>query len=133
MIKPSQFIIWFLLSLALQGCFMGADGDSKKLIGNYYISGDYGFKNVHIGYEDDEYGGIGLINQPVTAVGYNDNYIVAKRGATETEYFVLKIVDSGVWSEAEKNIKGPMTEVEYKETLRELGLLEVIWIEKFEK
>ncbi len=62
-----------------------------------------------------------------------NNYIVAKRGATETEYFVLKIVDSGVWSEAEKNIKGPMTEVEYKETLRELGLLEVIWIEKFEK
>ncbi len=118
--------------MVLQGCFMGADGDSKKLIGNYYISGDYGFKNVHLGYEDNEWGGIGLINQPITAVGYNDHYIVAKRETTETEYFVLKIVDSGVHSAAEKNIKGPLTEVEYKETLRELGLLEVKWKDKFD-
>jgi hypothetical protein len=112
---------------------IGADGDLKKLIGNYYISGGYGFKNVHLGYEDDEWGGIGLINQPINAVGHNDHYIVAKREATETEYFVLKIVDSGVHSEAKKNIKGLLTEVEYKETLRELGLLEVKWTKKFEK
>jgi hypothetical protein len=43
-----------------------------------------------------------LINQPINAVGHNDHYIFAKREATETEYFVLKIVDSGVHSEAKK-------------------------------
>lgn len=112
---------------------MGADGDTEKVVGSYYISGDYGLKNVHIGFEDKEWGGIGLIEEPIIAIGHNDHYIIIKREKDKLEYFIARITNSGIHSEAEKNINGPMTEYEFNKSIDDLNLQSVKWTKEFEK
>ena len=131
--KKSYLTILFLLGLSLHSCFIGADGDSENLTGNYYISGDYGLINVHLGFEDKEWGGIGLIKEPITAVGYNDNYIIVKRESEKTEFFILKIIHSGIHSTAEKNMTGPISEREFEIQINELELNNIKWTREFEK
>ena len=112
---------------------MGPDGDSENIVGNYYIAGDYGFKNVHLGFEDQKGGGIGLIEQPITAVGNDDNYIIVKRESDTTEFYILKIIHSDIHSMAAKNIVGPISNKEFKDQINELDLKHIEWTKKFEK
>jgi hypothetical protein len=92
--KYLQSLVLILLAFLFQGCFMGADGDTEKVVGSYYISGDYGLKNVHLGFEDKEWGGIGLIEEPIIAIGHNDQYIIVKRETDKLEYFIARITNS---------------------------------------
>src|SRR5688572_31521330 len=80
-----------LANLLLVACFVGDEGTEEKIVGSYYIRGASGLFNVHIGFEDKEYGGIGLIEAPVTAIGYNGNYIIAKQGVEENMFYILKV------------------------------------------
>lgn len=131
--KTLRCFMILLVAIALQGCFFGADGDSEKIIGNYFISGDYGFKNVHLGFEDKEFGRIGLIEKPIIAIGLNDEYLIVKRELDKSEYFVLKIMNSSKISDAEKNIIGPLTESEFNKTINELKIQNIKWTRKFKK
>ncbi|WP_296621553.1 hypothetical protein [Marivirga sp.] len=131
--KNIHIVILLLTVLCFQSCFVGEDGDSEKIVGNYYISGDYGFKNVHLGFEDKEWGGIGLIEQPITAIGNNDNYIIVKRELVETEFFILKVIESGIHSVAEENVLGPLTEREFETKRHQLDLRDIKWAKNFEK
>lgn len=131
--KYIQFSIITLFALVMQSCFIGPDDDSEKIVGDYYVSGDYGFKNVHLGFEDKEWGGIGLIEEPITAIGHNDQYIIVEREKDTPEYFIVKITNSGIHSEAENNINGPMTENEFDKAIDDLNLQSITWTKNFEK
>jgi hypothetical protein len=131
--KNSKVTLLFVLTLFFQSCFIGTDGDSENIVSNYYIAGDYGLKNVHLGFEDKDWGGIGLIGQPITAVGNNEKYIIVKRESDNTEFYILKIIHSGDHSIAEKNIRGPLTEKEFDIEKNELGLKNIEWTKRFNK
>lgn len=128
-----QFSIITLSALVMQSCFIGPNDDSEKIVGDYYVSGDSGFKDVHLGFEDKEWGGIGLIEEPIIAIGHNDQYIIVKREKDKLEYFIAKITNSGIHSEAENNISGPMTENEFDKAIDQLNLQSINWTKKFEK
>ena len=130
--KALHFLTIILLTFTLQSCFIGADGDTEDLAEDYYISGALGFKNVHLGYWS-EYGGAGLIESPIIAVGVNDQYIIVKREADNFEYYIVKITKSGNRSEAEDNITGPLTENEFNIAIKELDLQSISWTKEFEK
>ena len=122
---------FFLLLLLLTGCFPWDDGAESEIVGHYYVRGNSRLENVYLGYEDSQYGGIGLINEPVTAVGNNENYIIAKRDGTEGEsYYLLKVIRNGIHGDADKAILGPLERSEFDEKLKELGLSNSI---KFDK
>jgi hypothetical protein len=125
-----KFQILFI-PLLFYGCFFGPDGDSETLIGNYYISGDHGLKNVHLGFNDNEYGRIGLISGPLSAVGNNEEYIIVKRDSDKIEFFILKIVHTSQYSKAEENITGPLSHAEFVTQINELHLNEVKWSREY--
>ena len=127
--KKALYIL--LGTLILTGCFPFDEGEESKIIGRYYVRGDSRFEHVYIGYEDRQYGGIGLISEPVTAVGHNEDHIIAKRGGTEEEnYYLLKVIRNGVHGDAEKATIGPLDKTEFDAKLKELGLCNSL---KFER
>ena len=106
----------------MTGCFPFDEGEESTIIGRYYVRGEDGLENVHIGYEDSQYGGIGLINESITAVGHNDSYIIAKSDIGLKSYYILEVVKNGVHGDAEKAIIGPLEKAEFDAKLKELGL-----------
>ena len=125
----------FIISFTLTGCFPFADGDTEYINEtDYYVYGAPNIdKGVHLGYEDSEWGGIGLIEEPITAIGYSEGYIFAKREFNNPEFFILKVIDSGIHSEAEKSIKGPLDSLKFSGELKNLGLNNFQWKSKFGK
>ncbi|CAD5293442.1 hypothetical protein IMPR6_270006 [Imperialibacter sp. EC-SDR9] len=119
----------------LTGCFPFADGDTEFINEtNYYVYGEPNLdKGVHIGYEDKEWGGIGLIEAPVTAIGYSEDYIFAKREFEKPEYFIFKVIDSGIHSDAESNIIGPLDSLNFTSELEALGVDDFYWKSTFAK
>lgn len=115
-------ILFLFAFLSLTSCFPFDEGEEIKIIGNYYARGSIGLENVHIGYEDSQYGGIGLLTEPITAIGHNNDYIIAKRIAIKDEYFIIKVVGSGIHHEAEKAIIGPLGKKDFNQKLKQLGL-----------
>ncbi len=115
----------------LQSCFFGSDGGTKQLISHYYVSGTHKFENVHLGYEDKDWGGIGLIPAPITAISYDNQFIIIKREPENTEFYIIKIVATGNHSDAEKGIVGPLTEKEFLIIKQELGVNIQNWKEEF--
>jgi hypothetical protein len=127
-------VLSIILNL-LTGCFPFADGDTEYIDNtNYYVYGEPSLdRGVHLGYEDEEWGGIGLIKEPITGIGYTKEYIFAKRELNKSEYFILKRTNSGVHSEAEKNIIGPLDSLTFTNELHKLGIGDFQWKSKFRK
>jgi hypothetical protein len=121
MIKTVRIFTSLIIFLCLTSCFPGDEGEENIITGNYYVRGSSGLVNIYIGYKDSQYGGISLVSEPITALGNNSDYIIAKRSATQDEYYILKINRNGIHSDAEKGIIGPLDKPSFHEKLRVLG------------
>ena len=120
-----------LLSFLLNGCFVFDEGNEEVIIGNYYVRSNDGTSKYHLGFEDKEYGGIGIIEEPITSVGHNKEFVIVKRESDNTEYYIISILESGSHSEAENNIIGPLKESDFNAKLKELRLEEINWTKNF--
>lgn len=108
--------------MGVTGCFPFAEGEEEEIVDRYYVRGNTSLINAHIGYEDEKYGGIGLINGPITATGHNEDYIIAERKTDTASFFILKVIRTGVHSDAEKAITGPLGKIAFEQKLKKLGL-----------
>lgn len=90
-------------------------------------------QNMSIYYNDPKWGGIGVINPTVFAVGYNEDFIIAKQhpndnfevDRTVTNYFIIPIKYK-ISESPEENKIGPLNEEKFDEKCRELRISGVI-------
>jgi Protein of unknown function (DUF3997) len=115
-----KYIVFLIISL------YGCNGMKEELIfGKFYlIELDYIKEDRTLSYSlGDSY--IGVIDKTVFAVGYDENYIIAKQHPNNnkriTNYFIVdsKIKDK-YW--IEKGVFGPFTLSEFKKKKRELNI-----------
>jgi hypothetical protein len=104
-------------------------GTSKKLIGNYEVDYIDSKDNMSIYYNDPQWGGLGVVNPTVFAVGYNDDFIIAKQHPNvdfkidrgTTNYFIIPL-KSTISESPEDNKIGPLTESSFLEKRKQLGI-----------
>jgi len=111
------------LCLFLYGCWGVAY--NEELNGQYYLSATDTREQMYLSYEDEKYGGLGVISETVYAVGQNDAYIIAKQhpnsDKTITNYFIVPITNK-ISNIPEKNIFGPLTFEEFINKKKELKI-----------
>ena len=104
---------------------------SKKITDNYFlIAMDYEKEKTNLSYKISSGDYIGVITSTVFAVGYNEDFIIAKQHPRKfpnppdksiTNYFIIPIKDK-VRQSPDDNKIGPLTESEFKEKRKELGI-----------
>lgn len=83
-----KLILIGLSALLLTGCFYGNEANSNhKLTKDFWLNwwGDSTDQNILLSEDSDGHSGIGVIEQTVFAVGYNDNFIIAKQHPDKEE------------------------------------------------
>ena len=122
-----------LLSFLLFGCFSFDEGNEEAIIGKYYARSNDGSTKFHLGFEDEEFGGIGIIEESIISIGHNKEFIIVKIKSDNTEYYIVRVMESGLYSEARKNIIGPLQESGFDSKLKELKIEEIKWTKNFKK
>ena len=119
-----RIIILLLFIIIFSGCHY-----NKPLAPGYELSAIDTDEAMSIYYYDNGMG-IGVINPTVFAVGYNEDFIIAKQHPRKfpnppdksiTNYFIIPIKDK-VRQSPDDNKIGPLTESEFKEKRKELGI-----------
>lgn len=114
-----------ILALALAGC--GGLVHEEQIVGNYYLIAVDTSDQMDVSYRvRDVY--IGRIPETVFAVGWNDDYIVAKShtpgGRGDTEYYYLVRALDSAYADPKVSVRGPLSSLEYGWEKRRLGLPE---------
>jgi len=103
-----------------------------KLVGNFELDYIDIEDNMAIYYNDPTWGGIGVIDATVFAVGYNDKFIIAKQHPysdfriekSTTNYFIISIIalKSSLDESLQYKTLGPLTESDFLEERKQLGV-----------
>jgi hypothetical protein len=119
------FNILLLIFVVIGLCRCLGDVHNQELNGGYYISALDLSEEMHIGYNDSQYGGIGVIEATVYAVGQNEDYIIVKQHPKSdqktTHYFIIPL-KTKISQSVEKNFFGPLTFNEFNTKKRELNI-----------
>ena len=106
----------------------------EKIIDNYYFTALDSGEGCTLSYHEETENGYSPIIKPtVFAAGYNKDYIIAKQhplieGRPESDksitnyYIVPRKKEINNWTEYYGLIIGPLTELEFKEKRKELGI-----------
>jgi len=102
-----------------------------KVIGSYYlIDMDYDQKSRSLSYKLADGNYLGIIDETVFAVGYNENYIIVKQHPRKfpefpnrrvTNYFIVPITKRSTYS-PETEILGPLNLQEFSSKCNELNI-----------
>ncbi|MBL9198885.1 MAG: hypothetical protein JNL39_00205 [Opitutaceae bacterium] len=107
------------------GC---ADAHREKLIGPYILIAVDVDEQMCVAYYEGKGISITRVLPVVFAVGFDANYIVAKRhpdnNRSITQFYYIDIAKDGKHSDQFKAVTGPLTEDEFKKAKAELGLPE---------
>ncbi|MFC5284232.1 hypothetical protein ACFSSE_10935 [Pedobacter alpinus] len=104
-------------------------GTSKNLVGNYEVDYIDSKDNMSIYYNDPQWGGLGVVNPTVFAVGFNDDFIIVKQHPNVdfkidkgiTNYFIIPL-NSPITEAPEDNRIGPLTESAFMKKRKELDI-----------
>jgi len=122
--------VFLLFSIAFAGCFWGDDGDEIDINDRYYLRSNRPGDTYHLGFIDDAGNGVGIVNEPILAVGYNKDYIIlnAKSG-----YYIVSMIDKGGHHTAIQNIEGSMHGKRFNERMTEMKAGDLSFTQTFEK
>lgn len=122
------FIIFLIIIFSCDSSFRY----KENIIGNYYLVALELNEDMSLSYkvneEDDAF--VGIVNPTVFALGYNKDYIIVKQhpekkpfvpDKTITNYFIVPL-NNKVSKSVEKNIIGPLSNEEFKNKRKELGV-----------
>ena len=115
-----------LLSIFLINC-LGAAYD-EQINDNYYLQATDTRYGMTLCIKDDDYL-IGIVSATVFAVGYNEDFIIVKQHPEKfpksdksiTNYYIIPLKFK-VSEIPERNVIGPLTEREFMEKRKELGV-----------
>jgi hypothetical protein len=106
--------------------FAGCGSHQEHLVGPYSLSAVDVPEQTSVYYELGDGSGIGRIGPTAFSVGWNDRYIVAKQhpaaNRSITNFFYLDISKDSKYAEPSNSVVGPLTEREFTQKKRELGL-----------
>jgi hypothetical protein len=117
------------LVILLLFIFSCNDLNEKHIIGRYYLDTvDYVEELMSLYFKYDDGNSIGVVNQTVFAVGFNEKYIVVKQHPDNnkkiTNFYIVPIYkEETYWPE--KGLLGPLTFEQFQEKRKELNLTNV--------
>jgi len=132
-LKKYKYIVLILI-------LIGCDGmDNEHIVDRYYIGTiDFVENGMALYCQLDDGNYIGVINETVFAIGYNEDFIIAKQHPAKfpnppdksiTNYFIVPIKDK-VHQSPDENKIGPLTETEFIAKRKELGVPEELTFTK---
>ncbi len=124
--------VLLLWSIAFSGCFWGDDGDEIDINNRYYLRSNRPGDTYHLGFIDDAGIGVGIVNDPIVAVGYNKDYIILKAKSGHYMYYIVSIIDAGNHQTAIQNIEGLKNEKSFNERMTELVSADLKFTKTFE-
>jgi hypothetical protein len=120
-----QMII-FLLAVLTLPFLGGCDVHREHLVGPYILVAIDSPEQMSVSYDLGDGSSIGRINSVVFAVGWSDHYIVAKQhpmaNRSITSFYYLDLSKDSKYAEPTNSVVGPLTEAEFAQRQRELGL-----------
>ena len=117
----------FAFASLIQSCIGSAH--SEKLNGGYYLSAIDVNNDMNLGYQDGDYG-VGVVGATIFAVGQNKDFIIVKQhprafpnepDKTVINYFIIPLKNK-VSQSPEKNIFGPLTNIQFEQKRKELNI-----------
>jgi hypothetical protein len=112
----------FLLSV-----FIGCKGVSdEQVVGRYYlVAMDYVKEETSLSYKLEDGNYVGVVDKTIFAVGFNDNYIIAKQHPSNnraiTNYYIVPIYKENTLS-PEKGLIGALTLEQFNEKRKEFNI-----------
>ena len=109
--------------------------ENRKISGNYYLISVDILTDRCICYKDDDGGFRGITNNCIVAVGYDDNFIIAKQhpvtasyeiNSSITNYYIIPLNKPVIKYYEEKNVIGPLSEKDFELKKKELGVSDSI-------
>jgi hypothetical protein len=115
-------VIAAIATLFLAGC----DAYHKHLVGPYILIAIDVEEQMSVSYDLGDGGSIGRIEPVVFSVGWGKRYIVAKQhpggNRSITDFYYLDMTKDSKYAEPTNSVVGPLTEPEFVQKQRELGL-----------
>jgi hypothetical protein len=112
-----------LVSAILSGCGFAHD---ERLTGDYRLIAVDSVEEMSVCRRLPDGNAIGRIGETVFAVGWNDQYIVAKQHPAKnrnvTNYYFLDISRDSTYADPSQSVTGPLTEAVFNQRKAELKL-----------
>ena len=120
--RMSIFVVAVIATLFIAGC----DAYHKHLVGPYILVAVDVEEQMSVSYDLGDGGSIGRIEPVVFSVGWDNRYIVAKRhpggNRSVTDFYYLDMTKDSKYADPTNSVVGPLTEAEFMQKQRELGL-----------
>jgi hypothetical protein len=132
-------ICYVFLIIIAQGCQIG--DYEQKINGDYYLSALDSKQNMEIVYIDKQSYMFSVIGATVFSIGSNDEFIIAKQHPKKfpnksnksiTNYFIIPIKNKKS-DIIEKNIIGPLTEIQFKNQKKNLNITNIAFDTTFDE
>jgi hypothetical protein len=104
----------------------GCDFHRERLVGPYLVLAIDTPEQMSVAYDLGDGDSIGRIEPVVFSVGWSDRYIVAKQHPAGnrgiTYFYYLDISKDSKYADPTNSVVGPLTETEFRQKQREVGL-----------
>ena len=119
----SRITALFLLSSALlSSCFWGDEGETKHLVGHYYldeVQPDSGAWYLH--FADEDFGlADALFNCQIVEAGFNKRCIIVRAICSNPQFYLAPVSDTKDREIARQAIRGPFTKQQFEAELRKI-------------
>jgi len=114
--------------LCYQGCFFGTGLIEQSLDNDFYLFANNSFDETSIIYNTGKYSSSIIVEESVFAVGFNDDFIIAKRHPKDSINQILEeiiyyyIIEINNISKNNPKKSIPLSEEQYKSKRRELKI-----------
>ena len=131
----SHFILTILLAtVILSSCWGFAE--EIQIIDRYHLLAVDIDTDMSLSYKLKDGNYVGIVDQTVFSVGFNDDYIIAKQHPDNDHntinYFILPIIKNYTYS-PDDGLIGPLTMKQFETKTKELGIAQLTFTKTIEK
>jgi hypothetical protein len=120
--RMSIFVVAMITSVFFAGC----DTYHKHLVGPYILLAVDAEDQMSVSYDLGNGNSIGRIEPVVFSVGWDNRYIVARQhpggNRSVTDFYYLDMTRDSKYADPTNSVVGPLTEAEFAQKQRQLGL-----------
>jgi hypothetical protein len=121
-----KWMFIFVTAVAAILFFAGCDVHREHLVGPYLLVWVDTPEQMSVSYDLGDGGSVGRIEPVVFSIGWSDRYVVAKQHPAGkrsiTNFYYLDIPKDSKYADPTNSVVGPLTEAEFMQKHRELGL-----------